>query len=102
MAFLIHDIVLDDKAFQTASEDMAKLKRDTEALKQKLEKMYQDVTTAMDTSVGKELEFTAKNVLLQPIEDMSLVIDHISGTLETIIGSGYYKDIFVKYEELNK
>jgi len=102
MAFLIHDIVLDDTAFQTASDDMRALKQETADLKTMLEKMYNDVTSALDTSAGDEIQFTAKNVLLQPVEDMSVVIQHISDTLNTIIGTGYYKDIFVKFEELNE
>ncbi|MCR5599330.1 MAG: hypothetical protein K6G33_01100 [Ruminococcus sp.] len=101
MAFLSQDIVLDDNAFATASKDMKTLKSDAEKLKEKLEGMYKDVSEAMDTNAGKELKLTAKDVLLKPIEDMSIVIDHISTTLETIKGTGYYKDIFVKYEELN-
>lgn len=102
MAFLFHDIVLDDTAFKTASDDMASLKQQAANLKTRLEKMYEDVTSALDTSAGDEIQFTAKNVLLQPIEDMSAVIQHISDTLNTIIGTGYYKDIFVKFEELNE
>lgn len=101
MAFLSHDIVLDDNAFSTASSDMATLKQDAANLKEKLKKMYEDVSGALDTTAGGEIQVTAKDVLLQPIEDMSVVIQHISDTLNTIIGSGYYKDIFVKYEELN-
>lgn len=102
MAFLIHDIVLDDTAFQTASDDMVALKQKAADLKTMLKKMYDDVTSALDTSAGDEIQFTAKNVLLQPVEDMSIVIQHISDTLNTIIGTGYYKDIFVKFEELNE
>ena len=63
--------------------------------------MYENVSTALDTTAGEEIKVTSKDVLLQPIEDMSAVIQHISETLNTVIGSGYYKDIFVKYEELN-
>ncbi len=102
MAILHNDIVLDDTAFETASNEMEALKQNAADLKTKLEKMYEDVTSALDTSAGDEIKFTAKNVLLQPIEDMSAVIQHISDTLNTIIGTGYYKDIFVKFEELNE
>ncbi len=101
MALLFHDIILDDMAFLAASQDMAALKQDAADLKIKLEKMYTNVSNALDTSAGREIQVTAKDVLLQPIEDLSIVIQHISDTLDTIIGSGYYKDIFVKYEELN-
>lgn len=102
MTVLLHDIVLDDTAFTTASNDMATLKQDTINLKAQLKKMYENLTTALDTSAGDELKVTAESVLLQPIEDMSTVIQHVSSTLNTIIGTGYYKDIFVQYENLNK
>lgn len=98
---LSHDIVLDDKAFTTASSDMKALKTRTEALKTKLEQMYKDLTTAIDTPAGNAVETTAKSVLIKPIDDMLLVVDHISSTLTEIIGTGHYKDVFIKFEELN-
>ena len=102
MAFLFHDIVLDDTAFKTASDDMASLKQQAADLKTKLEKMYEDETSELETQSGDEIKNTAKNLIVQQSEDMSAVIQHISDTLNTIIGTGYYKDIFVKFEELNE
>lgn len=99
---LSHDIVLDSEAFHTASADMKELKIRTENLREKLDTLYQELATALNTPAGKELDLTAEKVLLQPIDDMLLVIDHISATLEEIIGTGYYKDIFIKFEELNE
>ena len=98
---LSHDILLDDAAFAVASADMKALKSRAESLKSKLEQMYRDLTTAMDTPAGKAVETTAKNVLIKPIDDMLLVIDHVSSTLTEIIGTGHYRDVFVKFEELN-
>lgn len=98
---LSHDILLDDAAFAVASSDMKALKSRAESLKSKLEQMYRDLTTAMDTPAGKAVETTAKNVLIKPIDDMLLVIDHVSSTLTEIIGTGHYRDVFVKFEELN-
>ena len=98
---LSHDIVLDDMAFTTASSDMKALKTRTETLKTKLKQMYKDLTTAMDTPAGKAVEQTAESVLIKPIDDMLLVINHISSTLTEIIGTGHYKDVFIKFEELN-
>lgn len=99
---LSKDIVLNDAALQTASEDMKELKTRTENLKQKLKKMYQNLTTALDTPAGKALEVTAEDVLIEPIDKMLLVIDHISDTLNEVKGRGYYKDVFIKFEELNE
>lgn len=99
---LSYDIILDDTAFSTASQDMAALKTRAENLKTKLEKMYSDLTTALDTPAGKQVEITAGNVLIEPIDSMLLVIDHISSTLTEIIGTGHYKDVFIKFEQLNQ
>lgn len=99
---LSNDIVLDETAFDTASTDMAALKTRTDTLKKKLEAMYKELTTALDTPAGKAVEFTAGKVLLKPIEDLLLVIQHVSATLNQIIGTGYYKDVFVKFEQLNQ
>lgn len=101
MFFLHDDIVLDDSAFSTASEEMQELKTRTETLKAKMEQMYEDLKNAMDTPCGEAVELVSKNVLLKPIGDMLLVIGHVSSTLTEIIGSGYYKDVFVKFEDLN-
>jgi len=99
---LPHDILLDDTAFNTASSEMTALKARTQALKAMLVEMYNELTTALDTPAGKQIEFTAGNVLIQPIEDLMLVIQHVSDTLTEIIGTGYYKDVFIKYEQLNQ
>ncbi len=99
---MLYDIVLDDVAFQTASDSMAELKTRTEALKARMETMYHNLTTALDTPAGKAVEITAKDVLIEPVDNMWKVIEHVSTTLSEIKGSGRYKDVFVKYEELNQ
>lgn len=96
------DIRLEDTAFNTAADDMERLKVRTEKLKAKLEKMYADLTSALVTPAGEQLKTTAQSVLIEPITKLLLVIEHISATLDEIIGTGYYKDVFIKYEALNK
>lgn len=98
---MAYDIVLDDNAFKTASEEMRALKVRTENLKKDLQQMYKDFREALQTPAGEALEFTSEKVLIKPIDDMLLVVDHISSTLDQIIGTGYYKDVFIKFEELN-
>ncbi|AEV67542.1 hypothetical protein [Acetivibrio clariflavus] len=102
MLGLSQDILLDDTAFNTASSEMKALKTRTEALKTKLKVMYRELTTALDTPAGRQVEITAEEVLIKPIEDLLLVIEHVSDTLNEIIGTGYYKDIFIKFEQLNQ
>ena len=101
MAWLREDLVVDEEKFNTAAADMRALKTRTNALKTKLEGMYDSLAGAMDTPAGKEVQLEAKNVLLKPVENMSLVVGHISETLDLIIGSGYYKDVFTGFEELS-
>lgn len=96
-----HDIVLDENAFTTASKEMADLVTRTTALRDNLQSLYEAVQKALDTPAGHALTFTATNVLLQPINDLLAVVEHTSSTLNQIIGTGYYKDVFVKFEELN-
>ena len=100
-AWLREDLVVDEEKFNAAAQQMEDLKRRTNALKEKLSTMYDNLARAMDTSAGKEVQLEAKNVLLKPVENMSLVVGHISDTLNLIIGSGYYKDVFKGFEELS-
>ncbi len=100
-AWLSKDLVVDEEKFNQAAENMRTLKQRTETLRQKLDTMYDELIKAMDTSAGKELQIEAKSVLLKPVENMALVVEHISNTLNMIIGSGYYKDVFTGFEELS-
>ena len=100
-AWLGDDLVVDEEKFNSAAQQMEDLKKRTNDLKEKLSAVYDDLTSAMDTPAGKEIQLEAKNVLLKPVENMSLVVGHISDTLNLIIGSGYYKDVFTGFEELS-
>lgn len=101
MAFLTHDIVLDESAFETASTNMTALSQRTQDLIDRVDRLYNDMANALQTPAGEALDLEAESVLVKPIEDLKLIIDHIAATLNTIKGSGYYKDIFIKYNELN-
>lgn len=101
-------IHLDEQAFITAAEDMAKLKERNQRLRYKLEMMYKNLTKALNTPAGHAIEFTGRNVLLEPIDDMNKVIDHMSRTLNMIIGASgessgkYYDKLFTDYDELDR
>lgn len=68
-------IHIDDQALKTAASDMLALKTRNKNLKDKLAKMYQDLTTALDTPAGHAVEWTGKDVLLKPLEDMEKVLE---------------------------
>ena len=100
MARMTKDIKIDEEKFNTAASDMKALKTRTDNLKKKLSNMYDDLSKAINTEAGAELKLEAKSVLLEPVEDMAKVVGHISDTLNTIIGNGYYKDVFTGFEDL--
>lgn len=100
MAKMVKDLKLDDVKFATASKDMKALKKRTNDLKTELEGMYTELANAMDTPAGKEIQLEAKKTLLKPVENMALVVGHISDTLELVIGNKYYKDVFDGFDEL--
>ncbi len=99
MAQLSKDLQLDETKFNNASRDMKALKKRTNELKTKLEGMYESLASAMDTP-AKEVQLEAKKTLLKPVENMALVVGHISDTLELVIGNNYYKDVFDGFDEL--
>lgn len=98
---------LDESAFKTAADSMMKLKKRNDDLHKKLENMYENLTTALDTPAGSAMKIEGKDVLLDPIEDMGKVIDFMADTLNTIIGQAnskgvYYDRLFDDYEELER
>ena len=100
-------IHLNDQAFRTAAAEMAQLQKRNRRLREKLENMYKNLTTALNTPAGHEMEFAVRDVLLEPIDNRSKVIQHMSNTLDTIIGnvngSGvYYDKLFDEYDELDR
>ncbi len=99
---------IDDQALKDAARDMFELRRRNQRLKEKLEKMFQDLTSALDTPAGHAVQWTGKDVLIQPIDDMGKVLEHMSDTLNIIIGQGsetrgtYYDKLFDEYDELDR
>ena len=53
-------IHIDDQALKTAASDMLALKTRNKNLKDKLAKMYQDLTTALDTPAGHAVEWRSE------------------------------------------
>jgi hypothetical protein len=101
-------LYIDDRVFENAATEMDGLKERIDKLHKMLEGMFDDLTHALATPAGKAVKWTGKDVLLQPVEDMSKIIRHMSEILREIIAinnaetdSSYY-EIFAKYDELDK
>ena len=101
MSALTRDIRLDQEALARASEEMAALKTRTENLRTTLEKAYKALQGALDTPAGHQVEYTASSVLLKPIDNLALVINHVSATPDEIKGGTYYGKVFTQFDELN-
>lgn len=102
MAWLSKDVKVNEEALQKAAEDMRALKVSTEELYEKLSTLYDGMEQALQTDAGKEMKLSAKDVILEPVTNLSLVINQMSETLDLINSNGYYKDIFSAFEELRK
>lgn len=102
MARLYKDVRLNEEVFRTAAEEMQKLKERAGKLRSELEKVYNGLSGALQSEAGDEFKIASNNVVLEPIDNLQLVINQMSDTLNTIIGTGYYKDIFIDFENLNK
>lgn len=98
--FLFSDINLEDNAFNTASQEMSALLVRAQNLKTELQSIYQDVVSALDTPTGMQLQLLTDKVLIQPIDDLILVIQQMSSTLNIIIEKPYYKTVFDNHSEL--
>ena len=100
MAKMEKDLQLNDENFMKASTDMNNLKTRTQTFKKDLENLYNALQQSLNCLTGKEVELQAKNVLLKPVDNMELVVGHISSTLQLVIGGNYYKDVFDGFDEL--
>ena len=100
MARLSKDVTLDEDKFRTAASEMEKLQTRTNNLRTELKDLYKGLSEALQSESGDELELAADDVLLEPIDNLALVIKQMSDTLNTIIGNGYYNDIFRGFDDL--
>lgn len=101
MAQMTKEVDLSDTYLRDASEKIGKLKTRTDTLREKLEGMYELLTTALDTPAGHAVEYAAKDVIIEPVDNMAKVLDYVSGLLDEITQAQYYKKVFDGYEQLN-
>ena len=100
-------IVISEEALVEAANNMDTLQKRNAALKEKLERMFRDLTNALDTPAGHAIQWSGQDVVVQPVDDMAKVIKLMSDILNSIIGKGpngrgyYYDKLFVEYDELD-
>lgn len=100
------NIRIDDAALEQAAMDMKKLYERNQAFYQKMDTMFKGIQGALKTPAGDQVKITGKDVLLDPIRDMNRILEHMSYTLNTIMGKDgrprgvYYDRLFKEYEQL--
>ncbi len=101
-------ILISEEALEQAASDMAALYKRNQDFYTKMKEMFNGISNALNTPAGAEIKITGGDVLLDPIRDMNRILEHMSYTLNTIIGKDgrpkgiYYDKLFQEYEELSQ
>ena len=102
-------ITIDEDRMRDTATKMADLRKRNQELRQNLETLFDNISDALQCETGNEIKFIGKEDLLKPLEDMDKVLEHMSDTLQILIGEGnhseypantYYDRIFAEYNEL--
>jgi len=93
------DIVLDQEAFQKASQDFEVLAQDLQKLHTDIEGMLDEISKGFDSPAGRKFIKSCKNHLLQPLDDQKIVMDHVSENLKMC--KTEYQTVFDDYKQLN-
>lgn len=93
------DIVLDQEAFQRASQEFDVLSQDLQTLRSDIEKMLTEIAKGFDSPAGKKFIQSCKDHLLQPLDDQKIVLDHVVANLQMC--KNEYQTVFDGYRELN-
>ncbi|WP_024856247.1 hypothetical protein [Ruminococcus albus] len=117
MAKLKKDVKINDDAFDTAISDLQKLWHSADDLKGEFEQLFKDFAEALQCETGDELTVASQDVILEPIDNLKIVIQQVYNTLQIVIneplttcdgqpitvsddGDGYYKKIFDDFNTL--
>lgn len=92
------DIVLDEDAFQHASDDFLALATQLQDLRTKIEEMLNTLKEGFNTPAGVKFINSCEKNLFAPLDAQKLVIEHISETL--LLSKQSYDSVFREYEAL--
>ena len=93
------DILIDEDAFIKASKDLAALSGRIDTLRNEIAAMLDTLKKGFDTPAGRKFYNSCNAVLLKPLDDQKLVLDHISQVLLT--SKTQYQSVFDAYNDLN-
>lgn len=101
MAKISQDIMINDGAFILATQNVEALQTRIETFKETLENLYDKMVSSLDTPAGVAFDTISKDVIMEPILNMEIIVGRISELIDTIRDEDYYRDVFIKFEELN-
>jgi hypothetical protein len=93
------DIVIDEEAFQKASDDLTALSGRMQQLRGDVENMLDTLKTGFDTPAGRKFYNSCHSNLVLPLEQQKVVLDHIAQVLKQ--SRSKYQSVFDAYRELN-
>lgn len=101
-------IQISKDALEKAATDMVALYKRNQDFYSKMTRLFDGISNAMETPAGAEVKIKGRDVLLDPIRDMNRILQHMSRTLNILIGEGgyqkgiYYDVLFKEYEALSQ
>lgn len=91
-------IVLDDEAFQKASQDFADLADKLDHLYKDVDEMLAELQKGFDTPAGHKFVSACNKTLLENLDKQKAVISHVSENLN--MAKNTYQSVFTEYQEL--
>lgn len=95
------NILASQEQISTTLTTLRGLRNRTISLRSEMSRLYDDLHGALDTEAGDEMALDAKDVVLEPIENLENVIYAMENVLEKAKGNDYYQAVCDKYETLN-
>lgn len=95
-----NDIIIDEESFDMAIKDFLELSDNLKELQTSIENMLKALKEGFDTPAGRKFISAYEKVLLEPLKDQRIVINHVSENLNFAKNS--YSSVFTDYSELNQ
>lgn len=93
------DVILDEEAFETASNEFTKLLEDMNALRSDIDTMLSDLQTGFNTTAGRKFISSCKDNLITPMEQQAATLEFAANALKR--AKQEYEPIFADYKALN-
>lgn|GEM_PF-1043608 len=95
---LKNDIIIDEEAFDKATEELEGIVEDLRALKTDVYEMLQTLKAGFDTPAGRKFYNACFYHIVSPIVAQMMVIEQIVGNLKT--AKNGYQSVFEEYKSL--